>query len=151
MHYTAIPYQGPCAWEEWKWSLDPEEGKGRESILWVPLWLPQNCIRSQRGLTTMIPSFGFLSSFIELYFTVFGMDRLTNTRPAIYYISYQMGLNAHVLQHVFLSGSSVELLQSSVHLRWLQILRRGRICHRWSHSFCKNKFIVVGIAVRKLG
>lgn len=84
---------------------------------WAPPWLPQNCTRSQRGLTIMIPSFRFLSSSVELYFTVFGTDRLTNTRPAIYYMSYQIGLNAHFLRHVFLSVSNTELLRSSVHLR----------------------------------
>ena len=117
MCYSAIPHQGPHAWEGWKCSSDAEEGKAREFIPWAPPWPPQNCIRSQRGLTTTIPSFGFLSSSVELYFTVFGTDRLTNTRPAIYYISYQMGLNAHFLQHAFLSASNMELLQSSVHLR----------------------------------
>lgn len=105
----------PIKGKEQKWSLHPEEV--RESKLCVPPWLPQNCIRNQRGLTTTIPSYRFLSSSVELYFRVFGTDKLTNT-------SYQMGLNAHFLQLVFLLTSNMELLQSLVHLRWLQIVRK---------------------------
>lgn len=95
--------------------LDPEEEKDIESFA-HPSFDPTKMYQEPRILTTLTTSFRFLSSSVEEHFTVFGTDRLTNTRTAIYFISYQMGLNAHFLQHAFLSASSMELLQSSVHL-----------------------------------